>query len=170
MNNYAHSYRRYLCPRKNKVKMKRILFVNGSPNRAGHTAALARQLLAGKSYETLHLTDYKIYPLGQTFADDRFDEVLQRMSEADLLVMGSPVYWHSMSGQFRTLLDRIYAAPRRSELSGRELVFLFQGAGPSSAMLQAGDYTMRIFCRLFGLRYRGMVIGSREAEQLGKNL
>lgn len=32
-----------------------ILFINGSPNRKGNTAALAESLLRGKDYETLHL-------------------------------------------------------------------------------------------------------------------
>lgn len=150
--------------------MKRILFVNGSPNRQGHTAAMAKRLLAGREYETLNLIDYKIYPLGQSFADDQFEVVIQKMLEADVLVMGSPVYWHSMTGQFRTLLDRIYESSLKHRLRGKELYFLFQGAGPSSAMLEAGNYTMGIFCRLFGLQYRGMATSVREAEKLGTNL
>lgn len=151
--------------------MKRtILFVNGSPNRNGHTAAMAKRLLVGKVYETLNLIDYKIYPLGQSFKDDRFEAVLQKMTEADIIVMGSPVYWHSMTGQFRTLLDRIYESPLKYQLKGKDLYFLFQGAGPSSAMLEAGNYTMDIFCRLFGLHYKGMATSVREAEKLGANL
>ena len=35
-----------------------ILFINGSPNSNGNTAALAKELLQGKEYETLNLTDY----------------------------------------------------------------------------------------------------------------
>ncbi|MBQ3360643.1 MAG: NAD(P)H-dependent oxidoreductase [Bacteroidaceae bacterium] len=132
-----------------------ILFVNGSPNREGNTAALARKLLKGKDYETLNLVDYKIYPLGQQYDDDQYKEVLRRMQQADVLVMGSPVYWHSMTGQFRQLLDRLYGADMRS-LKGKQLYFIFQGAGPSQAMLDAGDYTMRTFCRLAGLEYMGM--------------
>ena len=37
-----------------------ILFINGSPNKNGNTAALAEELLRGKAYETLNLTDYTI--------------------------------------------------------------------------------------------------------------
>ena len=50
-------------------KMK-ILFINGSPNRKGNTAALADALLRGKEYETLQLTDYRIGSYGQKFEDD----------------------------------------------------------------------------------------------------
>ena len=131
---------------------------------------MAHRLLSGKGYETLHLVDYKIYPLGQSFADDQFDEVMQKITVADILVMGSPVYWHSMTGQFRTLFDRIYESPYKHQLRGKALYFIFQGAAPSSAMLEAGNYTMGIFCRLFGLDYKGMATNTREAERLGTNL
>lgn len=146
--------------------MKQILFINGSPNRNGHTAAMASRLLEREAYETLNLIDYKIYPLGQSFEDDQFETVFGKMLEADVLVMGSPVYWHSMTGQYRTLLDRIYESPLKRQLKGKDLYFLFQGAAPSSAMLEAGNYTMDIFCKLFGLHYRGMATSMREVEKI----
>lgn len=150
--------------------MKQILFINGSPNHNGNTAAMAKRMLAGREYEILNLINYKIYPLGQSFDDDWFETVMQKMLEADVLVMGSPVYWHSMTGQFRTLLDRIYESPLKRGLKGKDLYFIFQGAGPSSAMLEAGNYTMGVFCRLFGLHYRGMATSGREAGKLGTSL
>lgn len=150
--------------------MKRILFVNASPNRNGNTAAMVKRMLAGRSFDTLDLVDYKIYPLGQSFVDDQSETVMQKMLEADVLVMGSPVYWHSMTGQFRTLLDRIYESSLKSQLKGKDLYFIFQGAGPSSTMLEAGNYTMSIFCRLFGLYYKGMATNGKEAEKLGANI
>ena len=33
-----------------------ILFINGSPNKNGNTAALAKKLLAGKEYKTISLS------------------------------------------------------------------------------------------------------------------
>ncbi len=145
--------------------MKKILFINGSPNKHGNTAGLAKRLLGNADYETLNLIDYKIYPLGQSFDDDQFNEVADKMVDADVIVMGSPVYWHSMTGQFRCLLDRIYESSQKHHLSGKELYFIFQGAGPSAAMLEAGNYTMGIFCQLFNLTYRGMITNGREAEK-----
>lgn len=148
--------------------MRKILFINASPNKHGHTAALAKRLLDSKVYATLNLIDYKIYPLGQSFDDDQFNEVAGRMKEADVIVMGSPVYWHSMTGQFHSLLDRIYESPVKHHLAGKDLFFIFQGAGPSASMLEAGNYTMEIFCQLFGLRYRGMITNSFHADKLRK--
>lgn len=150
--------------------MRRILFINASPNKNGNTAAMARRLLSGRNYITLNLIDYKIYPLGQSYDDDQFDEVIGFMAEPEILVMGSPVYWHSMTGQFRTFLDRIYMSPSKKILAGKDLYFIFQGAAPSADMLKAGDYTMKTFCRLFSLHYKGMASTLSEAEELGKNL
>ena len=41
-----------------------ILFINGSPNKNGNTAALAAVLLKDHEYETLNLTDYTIGAYG----------------------------------------------------------------------------------------------------------
>ncbi|MFM0772380.1 flavodoxin family protein [Streptococcus suis] len=82
------------------------LFINGSPNKNGNTVALAQKLLANQEYETLHLVDYKIYDYGQDFSDDQFEEVIQKVFAADTLFIGSPVYWHSINGLVRKILDR----------------------------------------------------------------
>lgn len=67
--------------------MSKILFINSSPNRGGNTARLATALLEGKDYETLNLTDYKIYGYGQHFPDDQFAEVIAKIKAADILIL-----------------------------------------------------------------------------------
>lgn len=83
-----------------------ILFINGSPNKDGNTATLAKQLLEGKEYETLNLTDYKIYNYGQSYEDDQLDVVIGKMREADTIVIGSPLYWHKPPLFFPCPFDR----------------------------------------------------------------
>ncbi len=56
----------------------------------------------------------------------------------------------------RNLLDRFYGRVSQGELSGRNLVFLYQGEAPEKWMLDAGEYTMRRFARLYGLNYLGI--------------
>ena len=50
------------------------------------------------------------------------------------------------------------------------MYFLFQGAAPEKWMLEAGEYTMKRFAGLYGMKYKGMATGKAEAEKLGKNL
>lgn len=146
------------------------LFINGSPNKNGNTSELAAKLLAGKEYKTLDLVDYKLYSYGQKFEDDQFDEIVAAMKAADTVIIGSPVYWHSMSGSVRNLIDRFYGPISQGELPGRKLVFLFQGAAPEPWMLEKAEYTMSRFARMYGMDYLGMATSSREAEMLGKRI
>ena len=140
-----------------------ILFINGSPNKNGNTAALAAELLAGKDYKTLMLTDYTIGSYGQQLAGDGLADVIAEMKKADVIVVGSPVYWHNICGSVRNVLDRFYGAVDEGELAGRKLYFVFQGGAPEKWMLEAGEYTMKRFAALYGTT-------RREAAALGKHI
>lgn len=148
----------------------RILFINGSPNKTGNTAQLAEKLLGDRKYETLDLTDYRIGSYGQNFSDDELDIVISKMKEADVIVIGSPLYWHNICGSVRNVLDRFYGLVSEKDLKGRDMYFLFQGAAPEKWMLEAGEYTMKRFARLYGMNYRGMATDKTEAVKLGKNI
>ena len=148
----------------------RILFINGSPNKTGNTAQLAEKLLGGRKYETLNLTDYRIGSYGQNFSYDELDIVISKMKEADVIVIGSPLYWHNICGSVRNVLDRFYGLVSEKDLKGRDMYFLFQGAAPEKWMLEAGEYTMKRFAGLYGMNYRGMATDKTEAVKLGKNI
>ncbi len=148
----------------------RILFINGSPNKTGNTAQLAEKLLGDRKYETLNFTDYRIGSYGQNFSDDELDIVISKMKEADVIVIGSPLYWHNICGSVRNVLDRFYGLVSEKDLKGRDMYFLFQGAAPEKWMLEAGEYTMKRFAGLYGMNYRGMATDKTEAVNLGKNI
>ena len=139
----------------------RILFINGSPNKTGNTAQLAEKLLGDRKYETSY---------GQNFSDDELDIVISKMKEADVIVIGSPLYWHNICGSVRNVLDRFYGLVSEKDLKGRDMYFLFQGAAPEKWMLEAGEYTMKRFAGLYGMNYRGMATDKTEAVKLGKNI
>ena len=108
----------------------------------------------------------KLYNYGQKFADDQFGEIAARMKEAEGIVIGSPVYWHNMSGAVRNLLDRFYGPVSPGALSGRKCAFLFQGGAPEQWMLEKGEYTIGRFARMYGMEYIGMATNEKEAEKL----
>ena len=146
------------------------LFINGSPNKNGNTAKLASRVLKGKEYETLNLTDYKIGSYGQKLEGDELDQVIAKMEQAEVIVIGSPLYWHNICGSVRNILDRFYGLVENGSLSGRTLYFLFQGAAPEKWMLEAGEYTMKRFAGLYGMKYAGMATNHSEAAKLSKKL
>lgn len=114
--------------------------------------------------------DLKIYSYGQHFADDQYQEVIRAISSHEVIVVGSPMYWHSMSGAVRNVLDRAYGIVMNGQFTGRKLFFLFQGAAPTDEQLDAGEYTMSRFASMYGLDYQGMASNSREAVRLAEKL
>lgn len=154
----------------NVRNMEKILFVNGSPNRDGNTAALAKVLLEGHNYETLNLNDYRLNFYGQTLEGDQFDEVIAKMKEADIVVMGSPVYWHNICASVRTLMERFYGHVPDDEFEGKRLFFIYQGASPTKMMIDDGAYSMSRFARMYGFSYEGMATNKAEATELKSKL
>lgn len=142
-----------------------ILFINGSPNKNGNTVKLAKELIKNNDIITLHLVDYKIYSYGQNFTDDQFNEVVNAMENANIVVIGSPLYWHSMSGAIRNVLDRFYGNVDESLLQGKDMYFIFQGYAPTKEQLASGNYTMSRFASLYGMNYKGMITNIKEAKQ-----
>lgn len=147
-----------------------ILFINGSPNKNGNTVDIAKILLKDKKYETLNLVDYKIYSYGQNFEDDQFKKVIEKMLDVDIIVIGSPMYWHSMCGAVRNLLDRTYGELSENIFSDKKLYFIFQGAAPTKEQLNAGNYTMKRYAILYGFKYQGMITDKSEAQKMNNNL
>lgn len=154
----------------NKKDMEKILFVNGSPNSDGNTAALAKVLLEGRQYETLNLNDYRLNFYGQTLEGDQLDEIISKMKEADIIVMGSPVYWHNICASVRTLMERFYGYVPDNAFKGKRLFFLYQGAAPTKMMIDDGEYSMSRFAGMYGFTYEGMATSKSEANVLRNKL
>lgn len=154
----------------NTDKTEKILFINGSPRENGNTAALAKTLLEGHEYETLMLTDYRINAYGQTLPGDQLDTVINKMKAADIVVIGSPVYWHNICASVRTVMERFYGTINEGTFKGKKLFFLYQGAAPTKMMLDDGEYSMSRFAGMYGFTYEGMANNKSQAKGLRSKL
>lgn len=120
----------------------KILGIMGSSRRDGNTndlldAALEGAVLAGASVEKLVLLDYKIHHIynckdckerGYCEPDD-FPVVWEKIVAADGILFATPVYWYSVSGLLKVMLDRM-CCPMYLEGTDRYLELLKgKGAG-----------------------------------------
>lgn len=53
-------------------------------------------------------------------------DILEKMIVADAIVMATPVYFYSMNGQMKTLIDR--TCTRYNEISDKEFYFIMTAA------------------------------------------
>lgn len=99
---------------------KKVLVISASPRRAGNSDLLADAFLqgaqeAGHEVEKISLSDKEIrfckgclgcQKTHQCAIRDDMDDILPRMRQADVIAFASPVYFYSLCGQLKTLLDR----------------------------------------------------------------
>ena len=99
---------------------KNVLIISSSPRKGGNSETLATSFAkgaeeAGHKVETIYLREKKYgfckgclacLKVGHCVIDDDAVEIAVRMHDADVLVFATPVYYYSVSGQLKTMLDR----------------------------------------------------------------
>ncbi|MFH1200823.1 MAG: flavodoxin family protein [bacterium] len=124
--------------RRRDMRRTRVLIINGSPNgESGNTGLLINAFAqgleeAGASVEKLSVRDLKINPCLGCFGcwdktpgfcvqkKDDMATVIQKMEEADILVLGSPVHLDGITGPLMTLLGRTLVRTKPYQLLNDE--------------------------------------------------
>lgn len=116
----------------------KILILNGSPRSQGNTAAMvaayaegARE--AGHEVNMIDVCKKKINGClaceychtkgeGKCVQKDDMQEIYPLLEEAEMIVLASPVYYHSFSGQLQCAINRIYALDKPKNLKKAALI------------------------------------------------
>ena len=100
----------------------KVLLINGSPHKEGNTAFALQQMREifqqnGIETETMEVGSAVIrgcvgcgscYKTHKCVFDDLVNEVAEKLSSADGMVVGSPVYYASPNGTLLSSLDRLF--------------------------------------------------------------
>ena len=85
-----------------------MIFLSASSRPNGHTNKVI-QFLADKfsaAYIDLAVKDISYYDYDHQNAGDDFMDIAEKLTEHDVIVLGTPVYWYTMSAQMKTFIDR----------------------------------------------------------------
>jgi multimeric flavodoxin WrbA len=153
---------------------KKVLVLSASPRRGGNSDLLCDQFVlgaqqAGHEAEKIFFNDKKInYCTGCSAClnggkpcsqKDDMAEVLEKMIAADVIVMATPVYFYTMDGQMKTLIDRTCA--RYTEVSNKEFYFIIAAADTSRPAMERTIEGFRAFTScLTGAEERGVIYGT----------
>ena len=86
-------------------------------------------------------------------------EILEKMVSADVIVMATPVYFYTMNGQMKTLIDR--TCPRYTEISNKEMYFIMTAAVEEKELLLRTLEGFRGFTScLTGAQEKGSIFGT----------
>lgn len=127
---------------------KKIVILNGSPHKMGNTSALVQAFTEGAESVGHTVTEFFLDKMdihgckgcfgGHSSKEcpcvqrDDMAQIYPVVKDADVVVLASPLYYWTMSGQLRTALDRLFAL---EEGDGN----LLRGNGKSSALLMAAE-------------------------------
>ncbi|HJO92807.1 MAG TPA: flavodoxin family protein [Victivallales bacterium] len=117
----------------------KVIAINGSPRKNGNTSVLIQTVFEELNREGIETEEINI---GKTnfkgciacnkcwktrdgrcaIPDHNFNEIVDKLREADGIILGSPVYLGDVSGQMKTFMDRVsYASTGAGEIFKRKV-------------------------------------------------
>lgn len=107
------------------MEKKKIVVLNGSPRRNGNTSALIREFTKGAQEAGHDVTAFLLHdmeikgckgcwgggkdPQNPCTIKDDMGQIYPAYIEADIVVLASPLYYWSISGQLKSTFDRLFA-------------------------------------------------------------
>ena len=176
---------------------KKVLVLSASFRKHGNSDLLCDEFArgakeAGHEVEKIFINDKNINfcrgcgvcnTTHKCIQKDDMAEILDKMVSADVIVMATPIYFYTMNGQMKTLIDR--TVPRYTEISNKDFYFIIAAADDNKANMQRALEGFRGFTEdcLDGAKEKGIVYGvgawkvgeiknspaMQEAYEMGKN-
>lgn len=152
---------------------KNVLILSGSPRKGGNSDLLCDAFAkgaaeAGHHVEKIRVAEKQIHPCsacyycrdhgGACVYRDDMAGVLQKMIDADVIVLASPVYFYSIDAQLKAVIDRTVA--RWLEVRDKEFYYIATAADEAAA---SADTTLACFrgyadC-VEGAKEMGVILG-----------
>ena len=174
-----------------------ILIISGSPRKGGNTELLAEAFAKGAAeyhhVEIVSVRDYKVNPClgcnacfktnGICAQKDDMTIIYEKMSQADMLVIASPVYFYNISAQLKAVIDRFHN-PIRDTFHIKRMALLLVGAATLPELFDAILTEYNLCLKFFniedagkvlvrGVKDKGDIMGTsflEEAYQLGTSI
>ena len=173
---------------KNSKNMKKILILNGSPRKNGKTSSLVNAFsegtqCVGNEVRELYLPGMNIKGCvaceacshnggSCSIQDDDMHLVNEAYEWCDVLVLASPMFWGTITGQLKTTIDRLYSVQNKMGYfqHSKQMVLIMTARGNDYRM--ALDF-YHIFTEIMGWPDLGIVLRAgkeEEARALGASI
>lgn len=148
----------------------KVLVINGSPREKGNSDLLCDEFIrgaeeTGHQVEKISLRSREIHPCRACYAcfrtgscvqKDDMAEILEKAEAADVLLLASPTYFLTMSGQMKVMIDRLL--PKWQDLDGKDAYVIVTGHDGKGGLKRNADDLVRILENL-GDRVRQVIWG-----------
>lgn len=152
--------------------MKKVLILSASPRIGGNSDILCDRFADGAkengySIEKIYINQKNIshciacYYCKKNkccFQNDDMEEILEKILNAHIIVLATPVYFYSMNGQLKTLIDR--TLPKYTEIKNKDFYFIATAADSQKAMERTIDSMRGFTDYLSNCKVKGVIYGS----------
>lgn len=151
---------------------KKVLILSGSPRNGGNSDILCDKFaegarISGNVVEKVRVAEknigycracYACKGTGTCIINDDMAELLQKMIDADVLVLASPVYFYSIDAQLKAVIDRTVA--RWLEVKNKEMYYIVTAADDAKASAETTLACFRGYAECVeGAKERGVIYG-----------
>lgn len=149
-----------------KLKMKSCI-ISASSNPDSHCAKLATELLPQAKHIDISKKNIGFFDYKNENADDDFRDVITDMLDHDLIILASPVYWYTVSGQMKVFLDRwtdilMFYKEIRPKFKMKYFALISTYSGNQGFT----EETIKLTGEYMGMHYLGgLLVSSTELEQ-----
>lgn len=159
--------------------MSKVLLLNGSPHEKGCTYTALSEVgktleKNGVEVEYFHIGNKPVpgctacgfcVKSGKCIFSDGVNEIAEKLDSFSAVVIGSPVYYASASGQLCSFLDRLfYSTGKKMENKFGSAVVSCRRGGASSALDRINKYFGISNMHIVGSQYWNMVHGNTPEE------
>lgn len=135
--------------------MKKILLISGSARNGNCKTVLEniqKNFWLEFSTDLIFLRDYNIKSCigcnscasnnSPCVLDDRYSEIVDKLNDADIVVIATPNYFYNISGLTKTFLDRTFSCYNHQSLKGKKFIYVYVGEDQTTTTKKYLDNAM----------------------------
>jgi multimeric flavodoxin WrbA len=156
----------------------KVLLINGSPHKEGTTFRALTEVANtlnenGVETEIVTVGNQKVHGCmacgtcakkGKCVFDDVVNELVEKMNNADGLIVGSPVYFAGANGTLLSILDRMFYNRKNFAYKPAAAVAVARRAGTTATLDMINKYFLISKMPVVSSQYWNMVFGSNKEQ------
>lgn len=176
---------------------KKVVIISSTPRKNGNSQILCEAFEkgakeVGNQVDLICLRENRINycvacygcsNTGRCVQNDGMNEILDKIMEADVIVLATPIYMYDVCGQLKTFIDRIL--PKYEEIKNKDMYYIATCAENDKSAIESSvvtiqglldcveDVTLKKVIYGIGLHGQGEALESKfysEAYELGKSI
>ncbi|WP_076606467.1 flavodoxin family protein [Rufibacter radiotolerans] len=144
------------------------LILQASARKDSDTHRLLETVFQDTPHKLLDLLDYHIAPFryeNDYTPDDQFLKIIEQVTQHQVIIMATPVYWYAMSGLLKTFFDRLTDVVTAHKDLGRQLqgkTLFLVAVGSDSELPDGFEVPFKLTAKYLNMKYGSSLYGSTE--------